>query len=273
MTAGIKIMQTTFSEISARYERDSLIQKSAAEKLLGLIDIKENDSVLDLGCGTGSIARRIRALTQGAVVGADASSGMIQEAKSGGKDLDIAFVLKKAEELDYREVFTAIFCNSTFQWFSDPALALKKCHAALVNRGRIGIQAPAKKLYCPNFMRAIEAVALDSRTASTYSGFSPPWIFLDTADEYASIFKQAGFDVPFAVIEEIKTLHKPDQVMTIFESGAAAGYLNQKFHAVPIGEAYTKAFREIVREAFHQQANERGLVELIFNRIYLLGVK
>ncbi|MEK6698814.1 MAG: hypothetical protein AABZ10_07205 [Nitrospirota bacterium] len=51
---------TDFTEISARYERDSLIQKSAAEKLIGLLGIRRNDNVLDLGCGTGSLTRKLK---------------------------------------------------------------------------------------------------------------------------------------------------------------------------------------------------------------------
>ena len=61
--------------------------------------------------------------------------------------------------------------------------------------------------------------------------------------------------------------------MTIFESGAAAGYLNQKYYEMRIDERYSKAFREIVKGSFHHQANERGTVELVFNRIYLIAVK
>ncbi len=264
---------TNFTQIAARYERDSLIQKSAAEKLLGLIEIKRNDDVLDLGCGTGNLTRKLRAITDGVVAGVDASPGMIREAESGSRGIDIRFQTKTAEDLDNRERFTTIFCNSTFQWFRDPDLALRNCCAALTKGGRMGIQAPAQKDYCPNFLKAIDAVAYDPRTARTFSGFKPPWIFLDTAEEYSRLFEQAGFSVPFAVIEEIRTAYKPDEVMTVFESGAAAGYLNQNFYEAQIGGAYAKAFREIVKESFHRQADEQGQVELIFNRIYLLAVK
>ena len=267
------MQSTDFTEISARYERDSLIQKSAAEKLIGMIDIRRNDRVLDLGCGTGSLTRRIKSMTDGNVVGVDPSEGMVHEAESKRDGLDITYETKSAEELGYHEEFTAIFCNSAFQWFRAPHQALKKCYAALRRGGRMGIQAPAKKTYCPNFLQAIDAVARDTRTANMFSGFRPPWAFLDSEEEYVSLFEQAGFGVPFAVIEEIKTLHTPGEVMTIFESGAAAGYLNQEYYQTQVDAAYSKAFREIVKESFHCQVNNEGHVELIFNRIYLLAVK
>jgi trans-aconitate methyltransferase len=267
-------MKTTdFTEISSRYDRDSLIQKSAADKLINLLDIRRDDDVLDLGCGTGNLARKIRTITDGKVVGIDPSEGMIREAVTNQSGQDIAYAVKTAETLEYRDAFTVVFCNSAFQWFRDTHQALTNCCAALRKGGRMGIQAPAKKTYCPNFVAAINAVAHDERTAKIFSGFRPPWLFLDTEEEYASLFRQAGFSVPFARIESITTLHSPDEVMTIFESGAAAGYLNQECYSTPVDEAYTRAFRDVVKESFQRQAQQDGKVELVFNRIYLIAVK
>ena len=262
-----------FTNIAARYEQDSLIQKSAAEKLISLLDIQRSDDVLDLGCGTGALTRKIRATTAGLIVGVDSSAGMIREAESGRQGMDIIYDVKTAEELDYREGFTVIFCNSAFQWFRDSGLALKNCYAALRKGGRMGIQAPAKKVYCPNFVKAIDAVATDARTSRTFAEFTAPWLFLDSPEDYSALFERAGFAVPFSVIEEIRTLHSPDEMMTIFESGAAAGYLNKEHYGVPIDEVYITAFREIVKKCFIRQADKDGRVELIFNRIYLIAEK
>lgn len=264
---------TDFEEISARYERDSLIQKSAADRLIGLLEIGGDDDVLDLGCGTGSLTRKLRALTSGNVAGVDPSEGMIREAAANKDASDIEFRVTAAEDLAYTDAFSVIFCNSAFQWFRDPAAALRNCHRALRPGGRMGIQAPAKKVYCPNFLAATDAVARDPRTATTFSGFRLPWIFLDTAEEYSNLFEKAGFTVPFAVIEKVSTSHSPDQAITIFESGAAAGYLNQNFYDAPINEEYIAAFRKIVGESFRRQTGESGKVELIFNRIYLIALK
>jgi trans-aconitate methyltransferase len=264
---------TDFSNIASRYDQDSLIQKSAAEKLVNLLDIRRDDDILDLGCGTGGLTRKIRSLTDGKVVGVDPSTGMILEADANRAGSDIDFTVADAGHLSYSDAFSVIFCNSAFQWFHEPQRALMSCYSALRTSGRMGVQAPAKKDYCPNFLAAIDAVAHDPRTAVTFSGFRPPWLFLDAADEYTALFRQAGFSVPFARIEEIGTFHTPDEVVTIFESGAAAGYLNQAYYATPIDDAYAKTFRHIVRESFHRQADQGGQVTLLFNRIYLLVVK
>jgi len=68
-----------FSKIAARYEDHSLVQRSAAELLLNLLEIEESDDALDMGCGTGNLTEKIREMTGGRVVGVDPSEGMIKE--------------------------------------------------------------------------------------------------------------------------------------------------------------------------------------------------
>lgn len=263
---------TNFSEIAKRYERDSLIQKSAAEKLLSLLAIGGDDRILDLGCGAGNLTRKLRKLTSGLVVGIDQAPEMIRQAqKSGAKDIE--FRVAGVEGLADTDAFDVIFCNSAFQWFPKPGLALANCFRALKNGGRMGIQAPAKKEYCPNFLEAVAEVACDTRTAGTFANFRSPWLFFDSAGEYAELFERAGFEVRFGVIEEQITHHDPGQVMAIFESGAAAGYLNPDCYRTNFGRDYVETFREIVAHSFRQKVDEAGRVSLLFNRIYLVGEK
>jgi hypothetical protein len=119
----------------------------------------------------------------------------------------------------------------------------------------------------------MEEVSRDPRTRATFASFNSPWFFLETAEEYASLFESAGFKVGFSKIEVVKTTHTPEEVLKIFDSGAAAGYLNQEFYGVPIGSAYVEAVRQIISGVFRSQANETGLVDLTFNRIYLVATK
>ena len=54
---------TDFSKISKNYKKKGVIQKSASDFLLGLLDIKEIDDVLDLGCGPGHLTKLIRKIS------------------------------------------------------------------------------------------------------------------------------------------------------------------------------------------------------------------
>ncbi len=164
-------------------------------------------------------------------------------------------------------------CNSTFQWFKEPEKAVDNLYRGLTKGGRIGIQAPARETYSPSFIRAIDKVRYDHRTRGTFLRFKNPWFFLEAAEEYKTLFEQAGFRVSFSRIECIKTYHTPEVTYNIFASGAIAGYLNRDYYDVPIDEDYVETFKSIVRDAFVNQASSEGLVELVFYRIYLVAEK
>jgi ubiquinone/menaquinone biosynthesis C-methylase UbiE len=266
-------MTTTFSEIATRYERDSIVQKSAADPLFSLLAIGGEDDVLDLGCGAGNLTRKIREFTTGRVVGVDPSAGMLREAEAKREGLAMEFHPADAESLDLRDCFDVIFCNSAFQWVRKPRLALGNCFAALRTGGRMGIQAPACREYSPNFISALRAVAEDPRTGPTFAGFRPPWLFLESAEDYRSLFEEAGFSVPFARIEEVRMRRTPDEVFSIFGFGAAAGYLNGEYYPNPPDPSYSETFNEIIHDEFRRQAGSGGMVDLVFYRIYLLAVK
>lgn len=262
-----------FSGVASKYEKHSLAQSTAGQELLNILSIKQTDNVLDLGCGVGHITRRIKELTQGLVVGIDPSPGMIELARKNSRGLDIKFEIGSAENITYKEQFNVIFCNSAFQWFKDPSLAIKNCYNALGNGGRIGVQAPAKKRYGSTFMEAIGKVKKDLRTKSTFAMFKSPWFFLETAEDYSELFRKEGFDVSFSEIKNMKTKHSSEEVFNIFSSGAAAGYLNQDFYNVELSENYIKAFNDIIRQAFYEQADDKGEMLLKFSRIFLLAFK
>jgi len=106
---------SNFSDISIKYDSDSIVQKSASEILFELLGIQPNDNVLDLGCGTGHITKLIREKTKGKVVGIDPSEGMIAKAKEKWANYNIVFRKCSAEQLDYRNEFDKIICNSAFR--------------------------------------------------------------------------------------------------------------------------------------------------------------
>lgn len=267
-------MQTVnFNEISERYEKDSLVQKNASETLMGLLQIGGSDEVLDIGCGTGSLTALIGSKTSGKVLGIDPSEGMIKEALAHFKTERVNFQRGSAEDMNFIDRFDVLFCNSAFQWFSNAAQALSNCYQALKKNGRMGIQAPATKSYCPNFVEAVNKIKTDARTETVFSRFKDPWLFLDTADEYNRLFEKTGFRVVFSRIEQKTSLHTPDEAFKVFESGAAAGYLNRDHYDTDVPDGFIEDFRKILKETLNRQVKKDNRLELVFNRIYLIAVK
>ena len=263
-----------FDNKASIYEQNALVQKSASEVLLGLMSIREDEDVLDLGCGSGRTTREIALLTKGLVLGTDISEGMIDEAihKTDGQ-ANVRYLVKDAEYLGFIDKFDVIYCNSTFQWFSNPEKVLKQCFTALKADGRMGIQAPATSMYCPNFVAAIEKVRIYPATKATFGFFKNPWMFLESEEEYRKLFERCGFEVVKCKIIEESNRYTLDQVFGIYQSGAENGYLNQSFYTVPLMDEYVETFRCLIKKGFKEQADESGMVDLKFNRIYLVAKK
>lgn len=109
------------SDFDAQYYTDnSKIQHTLADKLLNGHKFRENATILDIGCGDGSITANLsKYLPKGNVVGIDASPNMIDFAKAHfpqSKFPNLEFILKRAENLSFTEKFDAILSFNCFQW-------------------------------------------------------------------------------------------------------------------------------------------------------------
>lgn len=89
-----------FTGISGSYSEKSMIQNSASNLLIELLKIRKNDSILDVGCGTGKITRELRDMVSGKVVGVDPSAGMIATARKENGERGIEYHIQHAEEIN-----------------------------------------------------------------------------------------------------------------------------------------------------------------------------
>ncbi len=262
-----------FTTISPKYENTSIVQKGAADTLFSLLNIQKHHDVLDAGCGPGNLTKKISELTEGRVAGIDPSEGMISEAKKKYDNTEIEFYRMEADDINFKNEFDVIFCNSTFQWFKDPLKSVRNFYQALRKNGIAGIQAPGGKKYCMNFLNAIERIKTDPQTKEIFYCWTNPFFMRQDAEDYSRLFREAGFKVKYSRIHEDISYRTPGDVYTIFASGAIAGYLNQEYYTCALTPEYKENFKNIVREEFQKQAGPDGYVELIFNRIYLTAVK
>ncbi|NTU93910.1 MAG: class I SAM-dependent methyltransferase [Chlorobiaceae bacterium] len=260
-----------FDDIAARYRTTSLVQASAGEQLIGLLDISGSMDLLDVGCGTGNLTAALAGRTSGNVTGIDPSEAMIREASTAFPDPRISFRVMDDTGMDDEQAFDVIYCNSAFQWFRNPARFLGKARKALRPGGRIGVQAPATRQYCPVFIEAIGRCCADPSIRQVFSGFRPPWFFLESAEAYGDLFEAAGFRVLFCTIEESGSFRTPREVFDVFCSGATAGYLDPSCYDCPWPEGFENAFLDGMRRSFETMAAADGKLDLMFRRIFLVG--
>ena len=66
-----------FSKIAHNYSQLSSLQQSAGQVLIKKLKIREDEDILDLGCGLGQLTAEIRQITQGSIFGVDHASSRI----------------------------------------------------------------------------------------------------------------------------------------------------------------------------------------------------
>ncbi len=227
--------------------------------------------MLDVGCGTGALVTRLRGVTRGRVAGVDPSPRMIDEARrTVPPGVELAGLA--AEELPFVAEFDLLLSNSALQWFRDPSVALARFRRALRPGGRTVIQAPATARYGPEFVDAMEDVAVHPATRDVFATWRNPWFLLETAESYAELLARAGFDVRLARLDTLSSRETPDGAMRIFGSGAEAGYLGAGSYPRPLPPGYADAVRAVVRAHLERRAGEDGRLDVSFRRVFLVGV-
>jgi len=112
--------------------------------LLEKVPPRPGQSVLDLACGTGQVARRVAPLvgSQGRVVGLDVNPRMLEVARSlpEPRGAPMEWIEGDAVSLDLANgSFDLVLCQQGLQFFPDRACALEHAHRVLGPEGRIGV--------------------------------------------------------------------------------------------------------------------------------------
>jgi SAM-dependent methyltransferase len=113
-----------------------------AQHTLELMQLKPQDRVLDLSCGSGWATCRLAAcVPAGNAVGADISGEMIRLARKRSHGIqNVEFVQSTAEALTYAEsTFDKILCIEAFYYYPDQRRVLEEIYRVLVPGGRVFI--------------------------------------------------------------------------------------------------------------------------------------
>src|ERR1700761_6092757 len=122
---------------AAGYAQVSSLQAAMAEEVLALLDLKGNERILDVGCGNGKTTAEIAArVPQGAVVGVDASAGMIGFAtEHGALHPNLQFAVADARDLPYQREFDLVVSFNALHWIPDQDHALQSIRSTLKDTG------------------------------------------------------------------------------------------------------------------------------------------
>ncbi len=144
-----KVIIRNFSRYADYYDQYADVQKMAALKLLGQINEKSFNSVLEIGCGSGNYTVFLRDKFSSARLKAiDISDRMIAIARDKLKGRGVDFIVEDAENIELSENFGLITSNACFQWFSDLEKALIKFKDSLNENGTILFSIFGPQTFC-----------------------------------------------------------------------------------------------------------------------------
>ena len=178
---------------------------------LDLLDPKARERILDIGCGDGTLTRKI--IERGAtVLGIDNSPEMIAAARAKGVDA----LLLAAEDMQFFAEFDAAFSNATLHWVLEKEQAARAIFRALKPGGRF-----AGEMGGEGNLRALRE-ALDEELV--IRGYVPPveasnWYA--APEQFAQVYEAAGFDqIDARLIERPTTIeHGIAEWVTTFRRG------------------------------------------------------
>jgi SAM-dependent methyltransferase len=178
---------------------------------LDLLDPQQGERILDVGCGEGSLTRKI--IERGATaLGIDNSPEMIAAARANGVDA----LLLAAEDMQFFTEFDAAFSNATLHWVLQKEQAARAIFRALKAgarfAGEMGGEGNLKKL----------REALDEELI--IRGYVPPveasnWYA--SPEDFARVYEAAGFrEVDARLIERPTQIdHGVAEWVTTFRKG------------------------------------------------------
>jgi ubiquinone/menaquinone biosynthesis C-methylase UbiE len=163
-----------------RFDYFRVMQK----RLISLLGLKENQRLLDMGCGTGWAVRYAAGLVNqhGEFYGIDISTKMIEKAIAGSAGYkNIHFYQTDADQLPFKnDFFDFIICSNSFHHYFNPHKVLAEAYRVLK---------PACKIYILDLTAdGFIGRMIDRRTKKR----EPEHVKFYSTDEYRQLFLKAG---------------------------------------------------------------------------------
>lgn len=194
-------MHTSARDWDAKtYDRVSDPQFNWGMEVLGRLELRGDEQVIDAGAGSGRVtAELIKRVPDGRVLALDGSPSMIAEARKKLGDAADYLVMDLAE-LAVDEPADVVFSTATFHWVADHESLFRRIHASLKPGGLLHAQCGG----AGNVARlgaAIAEVGGRPEFAPHLTEMEGIWNFAD-AEQTAERLRDAGF-------EEISTFLEP----------------------------------------------------------------
>jgi trans-aconitate 2-methyltransferase len=240
----------------AQYQKFQAQRAAPFDDLLALIAKRENLRVIDLGCGTGELTRRLAdALPNSEVIGIDSSAEMLERANKHERPR-LNFSIATIEKIDGR--WDLIFSNAALHWVPDHRALFARLMAMVNAGGQLIVQMPS------NWDHPSQTILREMGHAELGWGFDFPTLPLNA---YGDILWRAG-GTSLTIMEKLYCHEMPssDEIAEWMRGTAMVPYLERL--AVEKREPFWQRYRERLRAEWPQ-----GPVFFGFRRILIGATK
>jgi ubiquinone/menaquinone biosynthesis C-methylase UbiE len=143
-SAADQKLQQEFNQWAAAGRGDEMEDHHSdiTDQTIALMNIQPSDRILDLGCGTGWVSRRLaRMANAGEVVGLDVADEMLHRAEEASSEFNnIRYVWGSAENIPALDgLFTKVLSVESFYYYADQNKALRELKRVMAPGGQLFI--------------------------------------------------------------------------------------------------------------------------------------
>jgi len=245
--------------LAETYDRVSDLQFEGGKRLVERLELQEGARVLDVGCGTGRLARWIseRLGPKGSVVGVEPLEDRVKLARSQGGA--VQFEVGRAEELGaFADAsFDAVCMSSVFHWVSDKAKALAEARRVLRPGGRLGVTTSPHELSRTSTVAAVLHPLLQR---PPYAGHANPAALTFgrssyTSTELVALVLEARLELVELHVTQRVSRHESGAAFVDFAEASSFGNLLRI-----VSEELRPSLRADLVAAFDDQRGTNGVV-------------
>ncbi|MBI5206879.1 MAG: methyltransferase domain-containing protein [Candidatus Firestonebacteria bacterium] len=210
------------------YELVAKSQYQDGMKLIELVNPRDGENILEIGCGPGRHTIELAKRTPtGFVFALDASPKMIDFAKKKIMETgikNVKFLIQDIQQIDIVSFFDVIFSSSVLHWIPDQENLLNLLKRALKKEGRLGIMICAKDSFHEGTIAA-EKIISKIGLKKCYTNWIWPCLY-PQKEEYEILLKKVGFSNVKVELEEYEIWFKTgEEAITFHKESGLHSYL------------------------------------------------
>ena len=167
-------------------------------QLIDLLNPKEGELILDLGCGSGQLTSKIS--ESASVIGIDSSEEMIKASQDLFPEID--FYQMNADSFSFDQSFDAIFSNAVLHWVKDQKTTTTNMFNHLNTGGRLVVEFGGYG----NVATIVDALRWSLKNHGFDENAALERWYFPSISEYTSLLEDAGFEVSLAQLYDRPTL-------------------------------------------------------------------